>query len=315
MSFPAYERYVALEKALKRHYEDEEFPASAQDRLDVALLSYRAMYAQGVAAWHDVPLVKVRRHLRHNHWQQVALGKGVLLLDALRRKLGEEKFVALMDDFGTANAGKEVTTAAFRAHVEKASGKKLGDFFAAWLEKPGLAGQPDKGGPYTVLSFYPEIEEAVIVYGTADDEAANREAAQALEAALRRRGANVEVPIKRDRDVSSDELKKCHLLLVGRPASNTITRRFQDSLPVTFGARSVKVRDQVYAHPDTAVLAAAVNPLNRRYSLVVIAGLEAASTAAAAVKFRDRGLPAGEVVILRSGLPPRARVVSAAKKP
>ena len=308
-SFPAYERYVALENAFKRRHSDEDLPARVRDRLDVELLNYRATYAQAAAAWNDVPLVKVRRHLRHDRWQRLALGKGTLLLHALREKLGNEKFVAIMDDFGTANAGKEVTTAAFRAHVEKASGKKLDDFFAAWLEKPGLPPQPGAGAPRTVLGFYPEVEEALIVRGTADDESGNREAAVALEVALRRRGANVEVPIKRDCDVTEDDLKGRHLLLIGRPAANSLTRRFQSSLPVTFGERSVKVRDEVYAHPDTAVLVASANPLNKRYSLVVLAGLEAASTVSAAQRLRERGLPAGEVVILRPGLRPRARVV------
>src|SRR5207249_1342775 len=40
--------------------------------------------------------------------------------------------------FGRANAGKEVTTAAFIEHVAKQTGLKLDDFFAYWLEKPGL---------------------------------------------------------------------------------------------------------------------------------------------------------------------------------
>jgi hypothetical protein len=306
-SFPAYERYVALERALKKQHQGKDFPPAAQDRLDVELLKYRAMEAQAALAWRDVPLVKVQRHLRHNHWQRLALGKGTLLLHALRQKLGDKTFVAIMDDFGTANAGKEVTTADFRAHVETASGKKLGDLFDTWLEKPGLPGQAGAGAPYTVRSFYPEVEETLIVYGTADDEAGNREAAVALEAALRRQGANVEVPIKRDRDVGDDELKGRHLLLVGRPSTNTVARRFQDRLPATFGPRSVKVRDDLYAHPDTAVLVASANPLNKRYSLVVIAGLEAASTGRAVASW-DK-IPAAEVVILRPGLQPRGRVV------
>ena len=99
----------------------------------------------------------------------------MLLLDALRAKVGAKAFAEMMDSFGRANAGKEVTTAMFRSHAEKATGHKLGDFFDGWLNKVGL---PDavksQGGPFSVLSFYEEVEETLIVYGTADDLAANR---------------------------------------------------------------------------------------------------------------------------------------------
>ena len=79
-----------------------------------------------------------------------------------------------------------------------------------------------------------------------------------------------------------------NLLLVGRPATNAVTTRFVKDLPVSFGRCSVQVRDEVFAHPDTAVLVAAANPLNRRYSLVVIAGLEASATLRAAPYLMDK---------------------------
>ena len=315
-SFAAYERHMALENALKKRHPGKELPVAARDRLDVSLVGYRALFSQGAAAGQDVPLGKVRSDLRQSHWHSVALGKGTLLLHELRRLVGDDRFVTLMDDLGRTHAGKEVTTAQFRAHVEKAVGReKVASFFDRWLSLPGLPPQVrTASGEHTVLSFYPEIEDTLIVTGTADEAAANREAAEALEAALRRRGHNVSVPIKTDRAVTDADLKGRHLLLVGRPAANSIVARFAARLPVSFGPRSVKVRDEVFAHPDTAVLVAAENPLDRRYSVVVIAGLEAASTVAAAPRLGDRDLPAGEVVILRRGLAPRARVVPREEK-
>ena len=311
-SFAAYERYMALENALKKQHPGKELPTAARDRLDVALLGYRALFHQGAAAGKDVPLGQVRSDLRQSHWHSVALGKGTLLLHELRGLVGDDRFVALMDEFGRTHAGKEVTTAQFRAHVEKAAGsKKVAAFLDRWLSSPGLSSERLRAvsGAHTVLTFYPEIEATLIVVGTADEAAANRAAAEELEAALRRRGHNVRVPIKTDREVTDADLKGHHLLLVGRPAVNALTARFAAGLPVSFGPRSVKVRDEIFAHPDTAVLVAAQNPLDGRYSVVVIAGLGAASTVAAAPRLGDRGLPAGEVVILRRGLVPRARVV------
>src|SRR5206468_10858021 len=40
--------------------------------------------------------------------------------------------------FGRQHAGKVVTTAAFREHIERAAGKRLNGFFDYWLEQPGL---------------------------------------------------------------------------------------------------------------------------------------------------------------------------------
>ena len=66
------------------------------------------------------------------------------------------------------------------------------------------------------------------------------------------------------------------------------------------------VRDRVYAHPDSAVIAAMENPLNRRYSAVVIAGLGAASTLRAAPRLMDKSLEDAEVIVLPHGKPARS---------
>ncbi len=267
------------------------------------------MYEQGARSRTEPALAKIHADLRENDWHKVAEGKGVLLLHALRGRLGAEAFDKMMDDFGTANAGKPASTEQFIAAAEKAAGKSLASFFADWLHKTGLP-TGRTGGPFTVLTFYPHIERTLIVYGTKDEEPANREAAQDLRNALLRRGANVDVAIRADDKVTDKELASHHVLLVGRPATNRISERFRDRLPVAFGKDSAVVRGKGYAHADTALLVAAENPLAKRYSVVVIAGLSAASTCSAVSPFSDRGgLPAGEVVILRRGKTTQALVV------
>ena len=92
------------------------------------------------------------------------------------------------------------------------------------------------------------------------------------------RGSNITVPVKSDREVTKDELKNHHLLLVGRPDTNSVVARFRAALPVAFGSQSFAVRGETYAHMNSGVIAAAENPLNVRYSLVVAAGMSPAST-------------------------------------
>src|SRR5207253_1488025 len=127
------------------------------------------------------------------------------------------------------------------------------------------------GGPFAVLSFHDELERTLIVYGTADEEAANEATAKALQQGIRAFHSNLTVPVKTDRQVTDEDLRNHHLLLIGRPDSNPVVDRCRSALPIEFGSRSFRVRKDVYAHAGTAAVAAAANPANGRYSVVVMA--------------------------------------------
>jgi hypothetical protein len=177
------------------------------------------------------------------------------------------------------------------------------------VDKYGLTAKQN-GGTFMTLSFLQELEQTLIVYGTSDEEPSQREAAEALQLAIIQRHSNFAVPIRSDKEVTEAEMKAHHLLLIGRPDSNSLVERWRDKLPITFGKRSFVVLEDSYAHPQSAVLAAAENPANHRYSIVVIAGLSAAATREAAPAL-GRGTRPGEVVVLPHGDKPRALVVPA----
>ena len=178
------------------------------------------------------------------------------------------------------------------------------------LDKFGQAARAN-GGPFSILSYYGELERTMIVYGTAEERTSNREAAEALQQALRERWANITVPIRPDSRVRDEELSSHHVVLIGRPDSNALVQRWQKELPISFGSGSFAVREEVYAHPDSAVIVAAENPLNKRFSVVAIAGLGAASTLRAAPLAVAQNAPAAEVVILPHGAAARSLVVPA----
>jgi len=165
------------------------------------------------------------------------------------------------------------------------------------VDKYGTAAKAN-GGIYSFLSFHAEQEHTLIVYGTADEAPTNREAAESVQKAIRERWSNYTVPIKSDREVSDADLKSNHLLLVGRPDSNPLVARFQGALPVTFGSRSFVVRGKTYAHMGSAVVAAGENPLNRRYSIVVLAGLSAETTVKIPAALLRRAVRPAEVLVL-----------------
>jgi hypothetical protein len=299
-AFARYEGIVAMETALPKDTKEGKLTERDRDKMALALFACRTDFELGARAGSDVPLAKIRSDVRRDEWYRIASGKGVLLLNELRQQVGPDAFDDMMNRFGKEYAGKTVTTDMFCEFVRTASGKKLDEFFDAWLQRPGL---PDavrnRSGPFAVTTFYAELEQTLIVYGTADELATNREAAEALQQAIRARHANITVPAKADRDVTADDLAKNHLLLIGRPDSNRVVERLAKALPVKFGTRSVRVRDEVYAHAGTAVVAAAANPENPRFSVVVVAGMDAYSTWRTAPQLPQ--MPAAEVVVLPNG--------------
>ena len=90
---------------------------------------------------------------------------GVLFLDGLRRRLGDEAFFKLMAGFFDAHAGQPATGASF-------------------LEAAGVAFEvPDPGaGPaYLLEDIHSRLASAVLVYGTGREAGANRYAAERLQ--------------------------------------------------------------------------------------------------------------------------------------
>ena len=387
-AFPAYERIVASAKRDGDQAKTRKLSPGERERLAVDLNAHRSGYLTSARAGADVPLLDARSQYSESNWYNVAEGKGVLFLQALRRRIGDSRFEEAMDAFGRQHAGKEVTSAEFQAHIERAAGASLGEFFDYWLKQPGLpkvrlekvsvaskekgykvegeiafegkcppsaievaveTGRGDElktvqlnglrtpfsietknkpkrvvidkygatakanGGVYTVLRWHEELENTLIVYGTRDEEATNKEAAEDLQKAIIRAHSNFTVPIKEDRQVTKEDLENRHLLLIGRPDCNAVVERLKKAFPITFGSRSFTVSNEPYAHALSAVIAAGENPQNPRYSLVAIAGLSPEATLHAVPKLVDQNVLGAEVLILPNKGKVRAVVVPAAE--
>ena len=312
-AFADYQAVVALERALGAE--------AGRDRSELALYAARTRHLAAVRRLgRDVPLSKTSADPASGDWYEVAAGKGVLLLAGLRELMGADPFAAMMDDFGRAHAGHAVDAGQFRAHAERAAaGKPIRPFFDRWLDEPGLpvAGAGAGGaGTWAVDSFEEEPEKALIVYGTLKDAHANREAAARLARAVADRWSNVAVPIKADAEITEDDWKTHHVLLVGRPDANSASARCSKNLPIGFGPTSFTLRGETYAHAGTAVIVAGENPTNPRFEVVVYAGLGAEATwhGSEHVGGRRGGHP--EVVLLAEGAPPRPMIARpAAEKP
>ncbi len=297
-SFADYERVVSFGEGSAR---------------DLALYAARTRYLSATRRLgKDVPLSKIQAELSNSDWYEIAAGKGVLLLDALREAMGHDEFASMMDEFGRSHAGHAVETAQFLAHAKKAAGstRPLKDFFGRWLDEPGLPDAPE-GGTWAVDSFQVEPEKSLIVYGTLKDVQANAEAAQRLRRGIAAHWSNVLVPIKADTEITEDDWKSHHVLLVGRPATNSAAELAAKSLPVTFGPASFILKGETYAHPGTAVIVSGDNPLNPRYEVVLFAGLGAEATWHCVEHLGGRH---AEVVLLAEGASPRGVIARKVEK-
>ena len=68
--------------------------------------------------------------------------RGALTLHALRTKVGDEAFFALLRSWVAEHRHGTVTTDQFRDHARRFAAEPLDDLFAAWLDRPALPSLP-----------------------------------------------------------------------------------------------------------------------------------------------------------------------------
>ncbi len=262
-AFADCERLVSLENALRHKSKEERLSRADRDRLAVAHFGPCSRYlAARARLGRDLALSEIQPDLRRDEWYDIAAGKGVLILAELRRLIGSSKFDLFMDGFGRDHAGKPVSAREFFDAAEKVLGRSLKTERDAWLGQdalPRLGEQPfarwTSGRFWSVDAFEHEPDQALIVYGTLKQEDAQREAATRLQDQIRRRWSNITVPIRSDAELTDEERSTRHLLLIGRPDSNSVVARLASSLPVVFGSGSFVLQGKTYAHPASAVVA------------------------------------------------------------
>ncbi|MGH9614195.1 MAG: C45 family autoproteolytic acyltransferase/hydrolase, partial [Bryobacteraceae bacterium] len=183
---PASEKDEWLAAGAAAYYQD----LQSQD-LEKTVAARRAAFGMAARAGND----GMQRYRR-------AENKGALLLDALRAKMGDDRFLGFMREFFDKHAMQQVTAEEF----EKAAGDGMQPLFAEWLGQPGLAG--GNGRPvYFAANFHRmggPVANAMIVYGTVMEAGANRYAAEQLQKRLLDWYENA-APISKDFEVSDDD--------------------------------------------------------------------------------------------------------------
>lgn len=146
---------------------------------------------------------------------------------------------------------------------------------ARWESSP--AKQFLKYGTITLAEFvmYLFPQDALIIYGSSSSDSEENE--HTKEQALLKQKIFAErvytkIRVKADRDVSEEELKGNHIILMGTPACNSILAKIRDKLPIKFSGKFIIARFP-YTGRWTGVTFACPNPLNQENFLVVYSGV------------------------------------------
>jgi hypothetical protein len=205
----------------------------------------------------------------------------VLFLDALRRRMGDDAFLKLMRDYFAANTTKTVTAQSF-------------------LDQAGAAFAVDAGeGPaYVTTDIEARLRSAILVYGTVREAGANRYAAEQLQKRFLDRYESA-VPIRKDFEVTDEDLRQRDVVFVGRPEANSALADWSGRLGLDYSENTFRLDGKAHADERDALLLAGKNPLDPAHMILVVAGNDALRTVKLANNMRD--WKSGEYELVEDG--------------
>ena len=184
------------------------------------------------------------------------IADAVMRFDAIRRQMGDEKFLSMMREFFERNTTKTVRTADFPVAVPAVDALRSGVLLSALFGRAG---------------------DVVIVYGTEREAGSNRHAAELLQASMNN-WFEQRVPIVKDFELTPEQAAGRSLVLFGRPETNSALRAMVEKLGLRFDGASFEAGGKTYAHERDGLAWAGVNPANAGQMVVVLAGNSAVET-------------------------------------
>jgi phospholipase B-like protein len=205
--------------------------------------------------------------------------KGVLYLDMLRRKMGDEAFLKLMRDYFAAQTTKTLTAQSF-------------------VEQAGVPFAVDAGeGPvYLTTDMRGRLRSAMLVYGTVREAGANRYAAEQLQNQFLDMYESA-VPIRKDFEATEAELRTHDVIFVGRPEANSALAAWSAGLGLDYGADVFRIGGETYGSERDALLLAGKSPLDAAHMVLVVAGNDALRTVKLAMSAHGWKSGAYELVV------------------
>jgi len=214
---------------------------------------------------------------------RLAQTKGVLFLDELRGKMGDQSFFALMRKFFAANTGKTVTAADFLREANTTF-----DFT-----------EPPDGPAYLPADIGSHLAGAVLVYGTVREAGANRYAAEELQTRFLDWYESA-IPIYKDFEATDAVLRGHDVIFVGRPEANSALAAWSSQIGLDYPEAAFQVDGQWHAGWRDGIVYAAKNPMDPSHMVLVYAGNDALATVKTLAASGDT-----PTIVVEDGQPPR----------
>ncbi len=204
------------------------------------------------------------------------------MLDAVRARIGDDRFFTLMKDFYQQNAGKPVSTAMFQQAAEKAQGSSLAALFSEWLDGTGLPGGLTSARyPAQIIDRLPS---ALIVYGTVREAGTNRYAAEQVQSKCFN-WLEHEVPVRKDFELTDADIASHDLIFVGRPETNSALAALVPKLGLKYDGAAFQVGGGEYPYDRDSLVWAGASPVDAKRLVIVVAGNSPLQTVKAAKEF------------------------------
>ena len=169
-------------------------------------------------------------------------------------------------------------------HLVHIAGKWAAGTVPAGQKHPGLSGPLD--------DF--QRDRFIFVYGTGGDEA-ERAALEKRGKRLADWGLGAMFTVKSDQEVTADDLRGAHLLLIGTPANNRLLAQMADRLPLRWTPTGIALGDVTVDGPGAGACCIVPNPLAPDHYAVVITATDDAGYQA-----WDARAPGGDYLLGRA---------------
>ena len=111
----------------------------------------------------------------------------------------------------------------------------------------------------------------MIVYGTVAEAGTNRYAAEKLQTQFREQN-QADVAIRKDFEVSEEDLRHRDVIFVGRPETNSALAAWSAKIGLHYGGAVLQLNGETYGSERNSLAIAEANPLDSSHMVLVFAG-------------------------------------------
>jgi hypothetical protein len=117
---------------------------------------------------------------------------------------------------------------------------------------------------YTMSNFIDDFYSSIMIYGTKRQIEANHTLAENFRTILADTYVEILVPLRKDCEVTDDELSSKDLIVVGGADDNGFVARMaeENKLPLAFDKNVFRWQERTYADPDDGLMIVLPNPYN-----------------------------------------------------